>query len=251
MEALMDTQGGSTSSNALSAAERQALMAQALVMIAGNEECFDCSDPCSDDPWVSMNHATVICLHCAGQHRALGVHVSFVRSLKLDGLDKTKWKALQAGGNNRFRAFLEDPMVGIGQHVWRALSFKDRYHTPAADLYRRRLAAEQRGDPELPTDLRRPSASTSSSDRGAAGKRPAVTSPPAWTADSEARRCELCKANFTILFRRHHCRRCGRCICHDCSPSACWRPLPQLGVYDNCRQCKVCVPPAAKPIAGL
>lgn len=37
--------------------------------------------------------------------------------------------------------------------MWLALPLELRYHTPAADLYRRRLAAEIAGDTELPTEL--------------------------------------------------------------------------------------------------
>lgn len=40
-------------------------------------------------------------------------------------------------------------------------------------------------------------------------------------------------------FRKHHCRKCGRCICHSCSPPECMRPLPQLGLMQPCRHCKV------------
>lgn len=39
-----------------------------------------------------------------------------------------------------------------------------------------------------------------------------------WTRDEEAAYCMCCKRSvFTMLTRRHHCRRCGRVICHSCS----------------------------------
>merc|ERR1712211_205445 len=102
--------------------------------------------------------------------------------------------------------------------------------------------------PELPTELRpvtppplaretRSSAPSSSS-----GRR------PPWTDDADAPCCELCRAAFTVLQRRHHCRRCGRCVCAACSPEEGFRPLPELGYEKPCRQCKVCVPPAAKTL---
>lgn len=48
----------------------------------GNQKCCDCSS--LDTDWGNVNHGTLICLDCAGKHRALGVHVSFIRSLYMD-----------------------------------------------------------------------------------------------------------------------------------------------------------------------
>lgn len=41
---------------------------------------------------------------------------------------------------------------------------------------------------------------------------------PKWQPDSEASECPICKRQFSLLFRRHHCRKCGRVVCNDCSP---------------------------------
>ncbi|KAH8294946.1 hypothetical protein KR018_004572 [Drosophila ironensis] len=39
-----------------------------------------------------------------------------------------------------------------------------------------------------------------------------------WTRDEEATHCMCCRrAAFTMLMRRHHCRRCGRVVCYACS----------------------------------
>lgn len=35
-------------------------------------------------------------------------------------------------------------------------------------------------------------------------------SPPPWIPDSEAPVCMSCKAIFTVVRRRHHCRNCGK-----------------------------------------
>jgi hypothetical protein len=48
----------------------------------GNNKCCDCSS--LDTDWGSISHGTLICLDCAGKHRSLGVHVSFVRSIRMD-----------------------------------------------------------------------------------------------------------------------------------------------------------------------
>lgn len=41
---------------------------------------------------------------------------------------------------------------------------------------------------------------------------------PHWQPDSEVSECPICKRRFGLFFRRHHCRKCGRVVCNDCSP---------------------------------
>lgn len=41
---------------------------------------------------------------------------------------------------------------------------------------------------------------------------------PSWQPDSEVNECPICNRPFTWMFRRHHCRKCGRVVCNDCSP---------------------------------
>lgn len=39
-----------------------------------------------------------------------------------------------------------------------------------------------------------------------------------WVADYATDRCMLCHTSiFSMIMRRHHCRRCGRLVCHVCS----------------------------------
>ncbi|MCP4050959.1 MAG: hypothetical protein GY730_09675 [bacterium] len=45
----------------------------------------------------------------------------------------------------------------------------------------------------------------------------AVETNPVWIPDSASNKCELCGIRFTIVNRRHHCRKCGALICSDCS----------------------------------
>ena len=42
--------------------------------------------------------------------------------------------------------------------------------------------------------------------------------PPA-LARSDAPTCMLCDASWSLIRRRHHCRRCGRVVCDACSPA--------------------------------
>lgn len=41
---------------------------------------------------------------------------------------------------------------------------------------------------------------------------------PQWQPDYEVNECPICQRPFTWMFRRHHCRKCGRVVCNDCSP---------------------------------
>ncbi|CAK9039385.1 unnamed protein product [Durusdinium trenchii] len=210
----------------------------AVLALPGNTSCFDCDMSCSMDPWVSLSHSSVICITCAGQHRSFGVHISYVRSMKLDTLKDSEWRLLLKGGNDAFQAFLADTQ-SVSRKVWLSLPMETRYHTPAADLYRRRLQAMTDGN-DLPEELRPV--------KPPAPKIVESKKEPKWT-DSD--RCQLCKANFWLLMRKHHCRKCGRCICAACSPMEGWRPLPAMGHPEACRHCKVCVPPVARAIVGL
>lgn len=38
-----------------------------------------------------------------------------------------------------------------------------------------------------------------------------------WQPDSDATECFLCDESYTLFNRRHHCRKCGRVVCGDCS----------------------------------
>ena len=56
--------------------------------LSGNNKCCDCAS--LDNAWGNVNHGTLVCLECAGKHRSLGVHVSFIRSLYMDTWTETQ-----------------------------------------------------------------------------------------------------------------------------------------------------------------
>lgn len=41
---------------------------------------------------------------------------------------------------------------------------------------------------------------------------------PRWQPDAEVSRCPICGASFNFWYRKHHCRKCGRVVCANCSP---------------------------------
>ena len=226
--------------------------------ICDSTVCFDCDVELDAQPWVSVSYGISLCLECAGHHRGLGTHVSFVRSLELDALTSREMRSLVLGGNAAFSVFLADRERSVPRHVWLALPIQTRYLTPAADLYRRQLATSLDEDEaqaagallgsepvtaELSATLRRPEPSSPS-----AGAPPLPQAKVRWTPDSEAYHCQLCKASFGLVFnRRHHCRKCGRCVCDSCSPPESWKAIAG---GEAVRHCKLCVAPT-RVIAGL
>nr|CAD1832270.1 unnamed protein product [Ananas comosus var. bracteatus] len=54
----------------------------------------------------------------------------------------------------------------------------------------------------------------------------------------EASRCDVCHCSFTTFRRRHHCRSCGKTLCHE--HSSYHMALPQYGIYTDVRVCYEC-----------
>ena len=46
-----------------------------------------------------------------------------------------------------------------------------------------------------------------------------LESPPKWQDSIPVTHCNFCCSPFTILNRKHHCRRCGLVVCSTCSSS--------------------------------
>lgn len=126
----------------MAAADRDELRA-----LPGNDRCIDC--PRRNPEWASVSLGVFVCLECSGQHRGLGTHISFVRSVRMDSWSDAQLAKMRAsGGNDACRDFLRakggiDPL---------GTSIRDKYDSPAGELWRSVLTARVEGKEE-PTEL--------------------------------------------------------------------------------------------------
>merc|ERR1712194_255640 len=117
------------------------VVVQATIFFAmrrGDEKlCVDCGE--GDADWASVSHGTSLCTDCAGMHRGLGVHLSFVRSTNMDRWGAKQLSRMQNGGNQRFWKHL--CAAGVTLPAKRAIAeeLHALYSSEAAASYRSQL----------------------------------------------------------------------------------------------------------------
>ncbi|NXG29160.1 FGD6 protein, partial [Dromaius novaehollandiae] len=79
---------------------------------------------------------------------------------------------------------------------------------------------------------------------------------PIWIPDTRATMCMICTSEFTLTWRRHHCRACGKIVCQACSSnkhSLDYMKNQPARVCDHCfrelqKQDNQCTPKSGSPV---
>ncbi|KAI2898595.1 hypothetical protein CBS11852_3529 [Aspergillus niger] len=115
----------------------------------GNDKCCDCGAP--SPQWASPKFGTFICLNCAGTHRGLGVHISFVRSITMDAFKTSEILRMEHGGNEPWKAFFDShPITQSEGRTFEDSTIKERYEGEVGEEWKERLAAKAEGREYVP-----------------------------------------------------------------------------------------------------
>ncbi|KAJ5099844.1 hypothetical protein N7532_006845 [Penicillium argentinense] len=110
----------------------------------GNDRCCDCGAP--SPQWASPKFGTFICLNCAGTHRGLGVHISFVRSITMDAFKHAEIQRMELGGNEPWKAFYDaHPVTTSEGRTFEDSTIKERYDGDAGEEWKERLTCKVEG----------------------------------------------------------------------------------------------------------
>ncbi|GBG28079.1 Arf-GAP with GTPase, ANK repeat and PH domain-containing protein 2 [Hondaea fermentalgiana] len=207
---------------------------QAIVKREGNGACVDCD---AENPmWASVTYGTLLCLEDAGKHRALGVQVSFVRSLDLDAWKDVEVASMMVSSNafvNEFFALHGDASETIPRYLSLTAAKLRKLLARRREAYSESSTAAITGaDAESASRDDTASASSSSAataqveelsaeetievldlqerfatralEREASSRDTEEQRP--WVPDELAPICMLCGRTFTMILRKHHCR---------------------------------------------
>jgi len=105
-----------------------------------NKVCFDCSG--RNPTWLSLSLGVYLCLDCSGEHRAMGVHLSFVRSATLDSFTPIQLIQVTIGGNTRAKEFFHRLGITEKRKGGTGSGLRLDYKSDAAERYRTMLSSE-------------------------------------------------------------------------------------------------------------
>ncbi|KAB8209782.1 hypothetical protein BDV34DRAFT_188164 [Aspergillus parasiticus] len=115
----------------------------------GNDKCCDCGAP--SPQWASPKFGIFICLNCAGTHRGLGVHISFVRSITMDAFKIAEIQRMELGGNEPWKSFFDDHIVTQSEgRTFEDSTIKERYEGEVGEEWKERLSAKVEGREYVP-----------------------------------------------------------------------------------------------------
>lgn len=101
----------------------------AISQLEGNNHCVDCY--AKFPTWASIQFGVLCCTRCCGGHRALGSHVTRVRSVTMDPWTSDQIQCMKAGGNQRCLDWLQHHGITVIR-----VPVKDKYTNDVASLYR-------------------------------------------------------------------------------------------------------------------
>ncbi|KAL1528397.1 hypothetical protein AB1Y20_009746 [Prymnesium parvum] len=78
---------------------------QKIRKLPENDKCAECHAP--DTSWAVLDYGILICINCAGAHRAMGTHISKVRSPDLDQFTDDEFTWIEHQGNAKSNALYE------------------------------------------------------------------------------------------------------------------------------------------------
>ncbi|CAK7266507.1 ADP-ribosylation factor GTPase-activating protein gcs1 [Sporothrix epigloea] len=141
---------------------------QTIQKECNNDICCDCGAP--SPQWASPKFGVFICLVCAGVHRGLGVHISFVRSISMDAFKASEIERMRLGGNTVWRTFFQNhadtTMRGL---TWEDATIAERYSGDVGEEYKERLSAKVEGREYVPSE-KKPKPATAATSASASSR---------------------------------------------------------------------------------